>query len=58
MGIGFAFIRNYLDNTVKTPEDISNRNINILSWIPQIEGMESGNKDFEFIVAKNRMLCK
>ena len=52
MGIGFAFIRNYLDNTVKTPEDISNRNISILSWIPQIEGVEAGNKDFEFIVAK------
>jgi tyrosine-protein kinase Etk/Wzc len=52
MGIGFAFVRNYLDNTVKTPEDISNRNINILAWIPRIEGMESGNKDYEFIVAK------
>ncbi len=52
MGTGFAFVRNYLDNTVKTPEDISNKNINILSWIPQIEGMEAGNKDFEFIVAK------
>ncbi|MBI5730179.1 MAG: polysaccharide biosynthesis tyrosine autokinase [Ignavibacteriales bacterium] len=52
MGIGFAFVRNYLDNTVKTPEDISNRNINILAWIPRIEGIESGNKDFEFIVAK------
>ena len=52
MGIGFAFVRNYLDNTVKTPEDIQNKNINILSWIPQIEGVEAGNKDFEFIVAK------
>lgn len=52
MGIGFAFVRNYLDNTVKTPEDIQNKNINILAWVPQIEGMESGNKDFEFIVAK------
>lgn len=52
MGIGFAFIRNYLDNTVKTPEDIQNKNINILAWVPQIEGLESGNKEFEFIVAK------
>ncbi len=52
MGVGFAFIRNYLDNTVKTPEDISNKNLNILAWIPQIEGLESGTKDFEFIVAK------
>ncbi|MDF1610605.1 GumC family protein [Stygiobacter electus] len=52
LGIGFAFIRNYLDNTVKTPEDIQNRNINILAWIPQIEGLDVGDKEFEFIVAK------
>jgi capsular exopolysaccharide synthesis family protein len=52
MGIGFAFVRSYLDNTVKTPEDIQNKNINILAWIPQIEGLESGDKEFEFIVAK------
>jgi capsular exopolysaccharide synthesis family protein len=52
MGVGFAFIRSYLDNTVKTPEDIQNKGINILSWIPQIEGLDSNNKEFEFIVAK------
>jgi capsular exopolysaccharide synthesis family protein len=52
MGLGFAFVRNYLDDTVKTPEDIQNKNINILAWIPQIEGMETGSKEFEFIVAK------
>lgn len=52
LGVGFAFVRNYLDNTVKTPEDIQNRNINILAWIPQIEGIETGNKAFEFIVAR------
>ncbi len=52
LGIGFAFIRNYLDSTVKTPEDISNKNINILAWIPLIDGVEAGDKSFEFIVAK------
>ncbi|KAF0153642.1 MAG: capsular exopolysaccharide family [Ignavibacteria bacterium] len=52
MGVGFAFVRNYLDNTVKTPEDIQNKNLNILAWIPQIEGLESGIKDFEFVVAR------
>jgi tyrosine-protein kinase Etk/Wzc len=52
LGVGFAFVRNYLDNTVKTPEDIQNRNINILAWIPQIEGLDAGDKEFEFIVAK------
>ncbi|MEN8193411.1 MAG: polysaccharide biosynthesis tyrosine autokinase [Bacteroidota bacterium] len=50
IGIGYAFIRNYFDNTVKTPEDIQKYNINVLSWIPKIEGIVD-NKEFEFIVA-------
>ena len=53
LSFGFVFIKNYFDNTIKTPEDIQNRNINVLAWIPQIEGLGvNGNKDFEFIVAK------
>jgi len=53
MGFGFAFIRNYFDNTVKTPDDVQNRNINVLAWIPQIEGVGvNGNTDHEFIVAR------
>ncbi|MBI1937735.1 MAG: polysaccharide biosynthesis tyrosine autokinase [Ignavibacteriales bacterium] len=52
LGISFAFVRNHFDNTIKTPEDIQNKNINILAWIPRIEGIDNGNKDFEFIVAK------
>lgn len=53
IAFGYVFIRNYFDNTVKTPEDIQNRNINVLSWIPQIEGIgTNGLKEFEFIVAK------
>jgi len=51
MGFGFAFVRNYFDNSVKTPEDIQNNNINVLAWIPQIDILDE-NKDFEFIVAK------
>jgi len=51
MGAGFAFMRNYFDNTIKTPEDIQNKNINVLAWIPQIEGVAL-DKDFEFIVHK------
>jgi len=51
MGVGFAIIRNFLDNTIKTPEDLQKRGMNVLAWIPQIEGVE-GNKDLEFIVAR------
>ncbi|MEG8947056.1 GumC family protein [Rosettibacter firmus] len=52
IGFGIAFVRSRFDNTVKTPEDIQNRNINILAWIPQIEGLNNTNKELEFIVAK------
>lgn len=53
ISFGYVFVRNYFDNTVKTPEDIQNANATVLAWIPQIEGLtEKGNKDFEFIVAK------
>lgn len=52
LGIGFSFVRNHFDNTIKTPEDVSNKNINILAWIPNIDGMDNTNKEFEFIVAK------
>jgi tyrosine-protein kinase Etk/Wzc len=51
MGVGFAVVRNFLDNTVKTPEDLQKRGINVLAWIPQIEGV-AANNDLEFIVAK------
>ncbi|MBI9073421.1 MAG: polysaccharide biosynthesis tyrosine autokinase [Melioribacteraceae bacterium] len=52
MGVGFAFVKNFLDDTVKTPDDIQKKNIDVLTWIPLIEGIESGYKEFEFIVAK------
>jgi tyrosine-protein kinase Etk/Wzc len=52
MGVGFAFVKNYFDNTVKTPEDIQNNNINVLAWVPQIEVAGNNGSEFEFIVSK------
>jgi tyrosine-protein kinase Etk/Wzc len=53
LAFGYVFVKNYFDNTVKTPEDIQNKNVNVLAWIPTIEGLGSeGNNEFEFIVAK------
>ena len=53
MSFGFVFIRDYFNNTIKTPDNLQDRNINVLAWIPFIEGMEiKGQKDNEFIVAK------
>ncbi|MEJ2617367.1 MAG: polysaccharide biosynthesis tyrosine autokinase, partial [Ignavibacteriaceae bacterium] len=54
LGTGLAFVyvlvRDYFDNTVKTPEDIQRKNINVLAWIPKID-LFTGRGKAEFIVA-------
>jgi capsular exopolysaccharide synthesis family protein len=53
MAMGFIFIKNYFDNTVKTPEDIQKRNINVLGWIPQFDGFtKNGITKDEFVITK------
>ena len=53
IALGYVFLRNYFDNTVKTPDDIQKFNTNVLAWIPQIEGIvATGSTEFEFIVAR------
>ncbi|MGA9293226.1 MAG: polysaccharide biosynthesis tyrosine autokinase [Ignavibacteriaceae bacterium] len=53
LAFGYVLIRDYFDDTIKTPEDIQKKNINILAWIPRIEGMElKGSNEYEFIVSK------
>jgi len=54
LAVGYVFIKNYFDDTVKVPEDIQNKNINVLAWIPKIEGIDmNGKLGFQFIVAKS-----
>jgi tyrosine-protein kinase Etk/Wzc len=54
LAFGFVFVRNYLDNTIKTPEDIQKRNINVLAWIPMIEGLGLNVKSrSDFILETN-----
>ena len=55
MGIGLGFmyilIKDYFDDSVKSPRDIENENINILTWIPQFEkNGKKGTKQHEFII--------
>jgi tyrosine-protein kinase Etk/Wzc len=53
LAFSFVYIKNSFDNTIKTPEDIEKRNLNVLAWIPKIEGITSReSKEFEFIIAK------
>lgn len=49
LSIGFAFARNYFDHSVKSPDEIENKGISVLSWIPAIEELKN-NQKIEFIV--------
>lgn len=55
-GLAFAYVftKNYFDNRIKTPEDIQKKNVNVLAWIPEIEGLSlNGNNKNEFVIALN-----
>ena len=53
LAFGYVLIRNYFDNTIKTPEDLQNRNITVLGWVPQFEAIgKNGVGGHEFVVAK------
>ncbi|HQI41302.1 MAG: hypothetical protein B6D44_02025 [Ignavibacteriales bacterium UTCHB2] len=48
---GYVFLKNYFDNTVKTPEDIQNSNMNMLGWIPKIDEIDfKENSKLDFII--------
>jgi len=52
LGLAFAFTKNFLDKTIKTPDQIENRGMSMLAWIPNIEEMADKNTPgSEFIVA-------
>lgn len=52
LGLGFAFTRNVLDKTIKTPDQIESRGMSVLSWIPNIAGItDKSIPGSEFIVA-------
>ena len=48
---GFILIKDYFDDTVKNPREIQDKNINILTWIPEFEkNGKKGTKEHEFII--------
>jgi len=52
LAVGYILIKNYFDDTVKTPDDIENRKINVLAWVPHFENYLSTEHGAEFIVDK------
>ena len=52
LSLAFAFARNYLDHTVKSPDEIEAKGYSVLSWIPAIEEIKANpSPKNEFIVA-------
>ncbi|MBK6877008.1 MAG: polysaccharide biosynthesis tyrosine autokinase [Ignavibacteria bacterium] len=51
LGLAFAFLRNYLDKTIKSPDELESKGASVLSWIPKIEAVsKNGISAPEFIV--------
>lgn len=51
LGIIFAFTRNYLDKSIKTPEQLEGQGASVLSWIPSFkELVEEHSPETDFIV--------
>ncbi len=51
LSTGYAFLRNYFDHTIKSPDEIESKGISVLSWIPVIEELKGNGLHNEFIVA-------
>ena len=54
LALGFVLVKNYFDDTIKTPEDIEKKNGHVLAWIPKVEELngKSGN-GADFIIVRN-----
>lgn len=54
LGFSFVFVKNYFDETIKTPEDIEKKNVNVLAWIPKFENLNGKSaSDNDLIIEKN-----
>ena len=52
LAAGYVFVKNYFDDTVKSPDDIEKRKINVLAWIPPFESIMAGDHSVQFVVDK------
>ena len=53
MSLGYVYVRSYFDKTIKSPEDIESKNINVLAWIPKIKEFSNKSNESELVVAKH-----
>jgi tyrosine-protein kinase Etk/Wzc len=52
LAVGYVFVKNYFDDTVKTPDDIEKRKVNVLAWVPHFDSSFGSHDAVEFIVDK------
>jgi len=52
LAVGYVFVKNYFDDTIKTPDDIENRRINVLAWVPNFGTGINGDDAVQFVVDK------
>lgn len=45
LGMSILYVKNALNRTIKTPDDIINCNANVLSWIPRYNGKKPDNSN-------------
>ena len=50
LGLGFVYIKHFLDKTIKTPEDLERNKIKFLTWIPKIKGGKNLTGGEEFLM--------
>ncbi len=45
LAFGYALLVNYFDRRVKSPEDIENKNINLIGWVPSVDNIKALSKN-------------
>jgi capsular exopolysaccharide synthesis family protein len=51
LGLGFAFVRNFLDKSIKSPEQLESSGVSVLSWIPSFkELLDIHSPETDFVV--------
>ena len=51
IGFGYILVKDYFDDTIKTPDDIEKNNVNFLSWVPYSKYNNNNNHDNEELLS-------
>lgn len=50
LGLLFALGRDYLDRSIKDPEQLEKQGVNVLSWIPSIDELKTGDEKQRILI--------